>query len=126
MSFPPQGQLAATATEMGALHKYDLTSDVTHLIIGETNTPKYKYVARERSDVKILRVDWVEAVRAAWMLGGDVDLPSLEQEYKFPTFAGLSICLTGFEDSRFSRDLISIYLEVLTMCKWILGTSFNT
>jgi hypothetical protein len=84
---------------MGATHKYDLTSEVTHLIVGETNTPKYKYVAKERSDVRVLRVEWVEAVRASWMLGGDPDLRALEEEYRFPTFGGLSICLTGFEDS---------------------------
>ncbi|KAL1955407.1 hypothetical protein VTO42DRAFT_8563 [Malbranchea cinnamomea] len=100
-----RGQLAAIATEMGALHKFDLTSDVTHLIVGEINTPKYKYVARERSDVKVLRAEWVEAVREAWMLGGDVDLEALEEQYRYPTFAGLAICLTGFEDMDFRNRL---------------------
>lgn len=83
---------------MGAVHKYDLTSEVTHLIVGEINTPKYKYVAKERSDVRVLKAEWVEAVRKAWMSGGEPDLRALEQEYRFPTFGGLSVCLTGFED----------------------------
>ena len=83
---------------MGAAHKLDLTSDVTHLIVGDTDTPKYKYVARERPDVKVLMPDWIEAVRDVWMQGGETDVEALEAEYRLPTFAGLKICLTGFED----------------------------
>lgn len=83
---------------MGATHKFDLTSDVTHLLVGETNTPKYKYVARERSDVIVLMPEWIEAVRQSWIQGGDTDIKALEEQYKFPTFAGLSICITGFDD----------------------------
>ncbi|EER25147.1 BRCA1 C Terminus (BRCT) domain containing protein [Coccidioides posadasii C735 delta SOWgp] len=100
-----RSQLAAIAGQMGAVHMFDLTSDVTHLIVGETNTPKYKYVAKERSDVKVLRPEWIEAVRSSWLLGGDTDLHALEEEYKLPTFAGLSICLTGFEDLNFRNHL---------------------
>lgn len=85
---------------MGAVHKFDLTSDVTHLLVGETNTEKYKFVARERSDVLVLLPKWIEAVREAWMEGGDTDLQVLEQKYKLPTFYGLSICVTGFDDSK--------------------------
>lgn len=84
---------------MGATHKYDLTSDVTHLIVGETNTAKYKFVARERADVTVLRPEWIEAVRQSWMEGGDTDIRALEREHRLPTFAGLAICITGFEDS---------------------------
>ena len=83
---------------MGAAHKLDLTSDVTHLIVGDTDTPKYKYVARERPDVKVLMPEWIEAVRDVWMQGGETDVEALEAEYRLPTFAGLRICLTGFED----------------------------
>ncbi|KAL3254525.1 hypothetical protein ABHI18_008905 [Aspergillus niger] len=93
-----RSELAIVASQMGATHKFDLTSDVTHLLIGEVNTPKYKFVARERTDITVLRPEWVEAVRQSWMQGGDTDIRSLEKEYKFPTFAGLSICITGFED----------------------------
>ncbi|KAK2857284.1 hypothetical protein FQN49_004856, partial [Arthroderma sp. PD_2] len=83
---------------MGAIHKFDLTSDVTHLIVGDINTPKYKYVAKERNDMKVLRAEWVEAVRSSWILGGDTDIQALEVEYRLPTFFGLSICITGFEN----------------------------
>ncbi|KAI9718379.1 MAG: hypothetical protein M1812_004100 [Candelaria pacifica] len=83
---------------MGAAHTLDLTSNVTHLIVGDSDTPKYKYVARERADVKVLGPEWVEAVRLLWMEGGETDVAALESQYKMPTFAGLNICLTGFED----------------------------
>ncbi|PWY66066.1 hypothetical protein BO70DRAFT_356553 [Aspergillus heteromorphus CBS 117.55] len=93
-----RSELALVAGQMGATHKYDLTSDVTHLLIGEVNTPKYKFVAKERPDVIVVRPEWVEAVRQSWMQGGDTDIRALEDEYRYPTFAGLSICITGFED----------------------------
>lgn len=106
-----RSQLAATATEMGAQHQFDLTSDVTHMIVGETNTAKYKYVARERGDVKVLRAEWVQAVREAWVSGGDdVDLETLEAEYKFPTLEGLKVCLTGFDEMGF-RDRLRELVE---------------
>jgi DNA replication regulator DPB11 len=90
--------MAEAALQMGAEHKLDLTSDVTHLIVGDSNTPKYKYVAKEREDIKVLQLEWVEAVRQAWMRGDDVNLGALEEDYRRPTFAGLRICVTGFED----------------------------
>lgn len=83
---------------MGATHKFDLTSDVTHLLVGDTNTAKYKYVARERCDVTVLKPEWIEAVRQSWVQGGDTDLKLLEEQYKLPTFYRLSICVTGFDD----------------------------
>ena len=83
---------------MGAIHKLDLTSDVTHLIVGDTDTPKYKFVARERPDVKCLMPAWIDAVRDSWMNGGETETESLERLYQLPTFHGLRICVTGFED----------------------------
>ena len=69
---------------MGAEHKLDLTSDVTHLLVGDTDTLKYKYVAREREDVKVLRPEWIEAVRDCWMAAKAVDLDALAVEYCLP------------------------------------------
>lgn len=93
--------MAEAAIQMGAEHNLDLTSDVTHLIVGDNNTLKYKYVAKEREDVKVLQLAWVEAVRQAWMHGDDFNLEALEDEHRLPTFAGLRICVTGFEDCGF-------------------------
>ncbi|KAI9375263.1 BRCT domain-containing protein [Aspergillus egyptiacus] len=98
-------EIANIAGQMGARHNYDLTSDVTHLLVGETDTPKYKFVARERPDVVVLKPEWVEAVRQSWMQGGDTDIHALEEKYKLPTFTGTAICITGFEDMAL-RDYI--------------------
>lgn len=90
---------------MGAQHKLDLTSDTTHLIVGSTDTPKYQYVAREREDIKVLRPEWVEAVREYWINDLALDLDALDREYRMPTLAGLKICITGFEDISFRAQL---------------------
>jgi DNA replication regulator DPB11 len=84
---------------MGAGHSYDLTSNVTHLLVGDTDTPKYKFVARERPDVVVLQPEWVDAVRQSWIQGGDTNIHALEEKYRLPTFTGKAICITGFEDS---------------------------
>ena len=89
---------------MGAVHKLDLTSDVTHLIVGDSDTPKYKFVAREREDVKCLLPSWIEAVRLSWMEGEDINVQALEREHSLPTFAGLRICVTGFDDRKLQLD----------------------
>ncbi|KAF2851523.1 hypothetical protein T440DRAFT_448770 [Plenodomus tracheiphilus IPT5] len=94
-----RAQLAAIGAQMGATIKLDLTSDVTHLIVGNTDSAKYRYVAKSRDDVKVLSPAWLEALRHVWMQGHDnVDVAALETEYRLPTLFGLKICLTGFDN----------------------------
>ncbi len=83
---------------MGAAHTLDLTSHVTHLIGGSCDSAKYAYVARSRPDVRVLQPAWVEAVRQAWLAGGDANVAALEAEHRLPALFGLRLCLTGFED----------------------------
>lgn len=96
---------AEYAQQMGADHKLDLTSDVTHLLVGDTDSAKYRYVAKEREDVRVLRPEWVEAVRNRWMEDTALDLEALYIEYKLPTLHGLKICITGFDDLTFRAQL---------------------
>lgn len=94
-----QAQLSAIGAQMGATIKLDLTSDVTHLVAGNTDSAKYKYVAKLREDVKVLSPGWLEALREVWMEGDDnMDVAGLERQYRLPTFFGLKICLTGFDN----------------------------
>ena len=95
---------------MGAIHSLDLTKNVTHLIVGDATTAKYQYVARQRPDIKVLRDTWIGAVRESWMAGVDVDVPALEKEHRLPTFYGLRICVTGFDDLE-QRNYISSTIE---------------
>jgi DNA replication regulator DPB11 len=91
--------------QMGAIHKLDLTSDVTHLIVGDIQSKKYEYVARAREDVKVVTPEWLEAVRLSWMQGDDVDVAALEAEYQAPPLYQLRICLTGFNDPDERRQI---------------------
>jgi DNA replication regulator DPB11 len=91
---------------MGATIKLDLTSDVTHLIVGSTDSAKYRYVAKSREDVKVLSPEWLGALNEVWLTGDDnVDVAALEQKYRMPTFFGLKICLTGFDDPEQRRSI---------------------
>ncbi|KAK6581471.1 hypothetical protein PZA11_006162 [Diplocarpon coronariae] len=91
-------QLAEYAKQMGAVHTYDLTLEVTHLIVGEYDTPKYRYVARNRMDIQPMMVTWVEAVREFWIHDQEIDMPRLEQQYRLPTFHSLRFSMTGCDD----------------------------
>jgi DNA replication regulator DPB11 len=96
---------------MGGEYNVDLTSDVTHLLVqvGHVLTEKYRYVAANREDVRVLQPAWLEAVRQSWVTGEKFNLQALEKEYKLPIFAGLSVCLTGFDDCK-SRVIVSLSL----------------
>ena len=90
---------------MGASWKQDLTSDATHLVIGDSDTPKYKYVARQRPDVKAMTAGFIDAVREFWIRGDDVPLAELEKKYAFPALAGYRICGTNLNEGEISDIL---------------------
>ncbi|KAI1121960.1 hypothetical protein F5Y10DRAFT_255112 [Nemania abortiva] len=109
-------EIAQRTHDMGGVHKYDLTPDVTHLIVGDYNTAKYRHVAKERPDIKPMAAGWIEAVRRLWVEAQEIDFAALENTWQLRTFeAGggiphspnppererqrLVCCLTGFEDS---------------------------
>jgi len=100
-----QSVIAFSAGEMGAEHKFDLTSDVTHLIVGGIDSSKYKYVARERPDVKVVLPAFIDAVKESWIEGGATDVAALEEQYRVPTFNGLIICVTGIESCGYPSSL---------------------
>jgi DNA replication regulator DPB11 len=85
---------------MGAVHRYDLTLDVTHLIVGAYDTPKYRYVAKERPDVRPMTVEWIEAVRELWINDQEIDMALLEREHALPVFYSLKFSMTGCDDRK--------------------------
>ncbi|KAE9372332.1 hypothetical protein N431DRAFT_483146 [Stipitochalara longipes BDJ] len=91
-------ELAKYAEEMGAVHRYDLTLDVTHLIVGDYDTPKYRYVARERPDVRPMTAKWIESIRELWINDEEIDMESLEREHILPTLHSLKFSMTGCDD----------------------------
>ncbi|KAI1465133.1 uncharacterized protein F4812DRAFT_133481 [Daldinia caldariorum] len=111
-----RSEIAKRTVELGGIHKYDLTPNVTHLIVGDYDTAKYRHVARERPDIKPMAAGWVDAVRDLWTEDKDFDFTALEEEWKLKTFetgggipksaipeqrerTRLICCLTGFEDN---------------------------
>ena len=100
---------------MGGIHKYDLTPDVTHLIVGEYDTPKYRHVAKERPDIVPMTTGSIYEAREMWMTDWEFDFAALEAKWRLKTFERgtgdpespepasrenkrLLCCLTGFED----------------------------
>ncbi|KAM3512230.1 hypothetical protein MY11210_004148 [Beauveria gryllotalpidicola] len=112
-----RSEIDKKVTELGGVHNYDLTQDVTHLIVGDYDTPKYRHVARERPDIKAMDAAWIDEIARLWKFDDDINLRELEEKYKLrpldkcgrePALEGqptpeqdsLLLCLTGFGDQR--------------------------
>lgn len=113
-----QTDIAQKVSELGGVHKYDLTPDVTHLVVGDYDTPKYRHVARERSDIKAMDAAWIEEMSELWKNDDDIDYVALEAKHQLKPLetcgvepssqeddsaaarGSLFICLTGFGDQR--------------------------
>ncbi|KAK2605901.1 protein kinase activating protein dpb11 [Conoideocrella luteorostrata] len=111
-------EIAQKVEELGGVHKYDLTPNVTHLIVGDYDTPKYRHVARERPDIKAMDAAWIEAMAEIWKNDEELDFFALERQHELkalekcgtetaPPHNGaptgrqaLLICLTGFGEQR--------------------------
>lgn len=87
------------AMEMGGTVNLDLTTVITHLLVANIYTPKYRHVAKERPDIHVLKPEWIEAVRNSWITGEETDVAALTEEYRLPALWNLQICITGFDDS---------------------------
>ncbi|KAI1268430.1 hypothetical protein F5Y18DRAFT_375349 [Xylariaceae sp. FL1019] len=111
-----RNEIAQRTADLGGVHKYDLTPDVTHLLVGDYNTPKYRHVAKERPDIKPMAAGWVDAVRQLWVEDQEIDMTALENAWMLRPFESsggipnsptpqlrerqrLVCCLTGFEDN---------------------------
>ncbi|RDW94655.1 hypothetical protein BP5796_00418 [Coleophoma crateriformis] len=100
------------AEQMGAIHRYDLTLECTHLIVGhDYNTPKYQYVAKERPDVKVMTVEWVGALNDLWKSDEEIDIQAMERQYTLPTLNSLRISMTGCEDPKEREEIANLVKE---------------
>ncbi|KAL8371141.1 hypothetical protein RB595_001134 [Gaeumannomyces hyphopodioides] len=117
-----RSDLAAKTHELGGVHKYDLTPDVTHLIVGEYDTPKYRHVAKERPDILPMAAGWIQALRDLWTKDAPIKFRELERAWRLKTFetdgnlhsssltsindrGRLLICLTGFDDAQERQEI---------------------
>ncbi|SZF02380.1 unnamed protein product [Blumeria hordei] len=90
--------IASYAEEMGAIHQLDLTRDVTHLIVGNYETPKYRFVAKNRPDIIPMTTSWIEALRELWIADKEFDLMDIQRQYTLPTFHSLKFSMTGCDE----------------------------
>ncbi|KAM0280222.1 hypothetical protein ACHAQH_004180 [Verticillium albo-atrum] len=111
-SIPPdqRTEIEKKAQDLGGVHKYDLTPDVTHLIVGQYDTPKYRHVAKDRPDIKAMDARWIDAVAELWKNAAEIDFAALEKEWQLKPLETsgpepgeeerikLLCCMTGFED----------------------------
>ena len=111
-----QTDIATKVQELGGTHKYDLTPDCTHLLVGDYDTPKYRHVAHERSDIRAMDALWIEELMDLWKGAEAFDPDQLEKKHELLAFetsgveqtsqgedgprGSLLICLTGFGDRR--------------------------
>ncbi|KAH6673877.1 hypothetical protein EV126DRAFT_306906, partial [Verticillium dahliae] len=75
-------EIEKKAQDLGGHHKYDLTPDVTHLIVGQYDTPKYRHVAKERPDIKAMDARWIDAVADLWKNAAEIDFAALETQWQ--------------------------------------------
>ncbi|KAJ2905906.1 S-M checkpoint control protein rad4 [Zalerion maritima] len=112
--------------QLGGCHKYDLTPDITHLVVGDYDTPKYRHVARERPDVTPIAAGWIQVVMDLWKEDLEIDFTALEDTWRLKSLESsgspllsssavipsrgrgrLMVCLTGFDDPDERQSLIS-------------------
>jgi len=86
---------------------FDLTMDVSHLVIGHTNSAKYKFVAKNSPNVEVVLPDFIEALRIAWMNAQEVDLDKYHEQYRAPVFYKLRISLTGFTERKMGHFIVT-------------------
>lgn len=86
------------AQEMGATCLGDLTTDVTHLVVNDPDSEKYRYAARHRSDMVFMRADWIAAMHGRWLEGhDDLSLADFERRFALPVFFCARVCVTNLD-----------------------------
>ena len=93
---------------------------MTHLIVGEHDTPKYRHVAKDRPDIRPMAAGWVDAVLKLWVQDTEMDFPALEQQWQLrvletsggdphaepPQRVPLVCSVSGFEDAEERQRII--------------------
>ncbi|RPA78754.1 BRCT domain-containing protein [Ascobolus immersus RN42] len=91
-------EMTDKASVMGAQVGMDFTTTTTHLVVTNSFSPKYKFVAKHRADVVVVDLEWINEIHALWTAGEDVNVRAMEEKHKLPTFFGLKVCVTTFMD----------------------------
>ncbi|CAK9439724.1 uncharacterized protein LODBEIA_P38240 [Lodderomyces beijingensis] len=84
---------------LGGIQYDDLMTDVQYLIVGNRNTPKYKFCVKKRLDIVFLAEDAVLRIYEKWLMGEEQSSLQLEH-YRLPVFSGISACISRTDISR--------------------------
>ncbi|PKS13365.1 hypothetical protein jhhlp_000136 [Lomentospora prolificans] len=115
-SIPPNEtkDIEQKTTNLGGVFTGDLTVDVTHLLVGEYDTAKYRHTAKSLAHVKAMDAGWIEALTRLWREDAPIDFAALEKAWQLlpletggddassfdneepPRRKRLMVCLTGF------------------------------
>jgi DNA replication regulator DPB11 len=90
---------------------FDLTMDVTHLVVGNTTSQKYKFVAKHSPDVQIVLAEFFTAMRLKYVADEAIDLDALHKQYQAPVVYKLRISITGYTDMPARENLIKAIEE---------------
>ncbi|KAK9471905.1 uncharacterized protein V1510DRAFT_366929 [Dipodascopsis tothii] len=94
---------------MGAIHRLDLMSDVTHMVVASIFTAKYTYAAAHRPEIVFVRPRFVSELYERWLAGDDVS-PGAEAEIaefgRLPVFDSLTVCFTNMHDRARRQQLV--------------------
>ncbi|KAH7361494.1 BRCA1 C terminus domain-containing protein [Plectosphaerella cucumerina] len=124
-AIPPERrtELEKQIRQLGGIHTYDLIVDVTHLIVGNYDTIKYRHVARERHDIKVMDGVWIDALTDLWTRDAPIDLPAVEAQWRLLPLetngpapgdedrGRLACSISGFHDLEERQNIIDRIVE---------------
>ena len=67
---------------LGGAYTRDLTVEVTHLLVGDYDTPKYRHAAKALAHTKAMDAGWIEALTDLWRNDAPIAFPALEKEWQ--------------------------------------------
>jgi DNA replication regulator DPB11 len=105
-----RNKIVAAIEGMGGVHKTNLMTDVTYLIVGSRETEKYEYAARHRGDMTFLVPEYLPKLYERWSEGEELEDIEVElSKGRLGVFERLNICFTNIAGSR--EDLINLVKE---------------
>ncbi|ODV82802.1 hypothetical protein CANARDRAFT_30525 [[Candida] arabinofermentans NRRL YB-2248] len=110
---PLKPQIIHCVEQMGARLFSDLIADTDVLIVGDTDTEKYRFCVQRRFDIKFIRPQTVILLHEKWLCGANFDRSILD-DYIMHPFDGLLICLSRLPHERsqsFQRNYITALIK---------------
>lgn len=103
-----RSSIAANIEAMGGQHRTDLMSDVTFLIVGSRDTPKYEFAVKHRADMTFLRPSFILELGERWKSGEDFDITEEIERGKLQVFENLIVSCTNIQPEPDRKIFIDI------------------